>query len=96
MGMRVMFKTVDQKIADLGFIKVHEDKYGVEYERQNDGYTQRVDIVHKASGNHILQSYDPALYAKENGNTMGNGVVGLTCTELLVFGKKMKQLGLNS
>ena len=91
-----MFKTVDQKIADLGFTKVHEDKFGVLYERQNDGYTQRVDIVHKASGNHILQSYDPELYAKEKNKTIGNGVVGLTCTELRLFAKKMKQLGLNS
>lgn len=58
-----LFKTVDEKLAEIGFTKVEEDKYGCEYERKDKkyGYTQIVYILHKKSGRHILQSYDPDL-----------------------------------
>lgn len=92
-----LFKTVDEKIAELGFKKVREDKYGVEYERfwgnLDDGYTQKVVILHKKSGRHILQSYDPNLFDEKK---IGCTCVGLTWYELKLFAKKMKQIGLKS
>lgn len=90
-----LFETVDDKLNNIGFVKVNEDKYGVEYERKNDefNYTQVVSILHKASGRHVLQSYDKDLMDKEK---IGNVGVGLTGYEMKLFLKKMKQVGLYS
>ena len=90
-----LFKTVDEKLRDIGFKKIREDKYGVVYERFNEqyNYTHRVDILHKKSGRHILQSYDPNLFDEKR---IGNCCVGLTWYELKLFNKKMKKLGLKS
>ena len=62
-----LFKSIDEKIEEMGFKKINEDKYGVEYERYSEKYkyTQRVSILHKASGRHILQSYDTGLLVRE-------------------------------
>lgn len=90
-----LFKTVDDKLADIGFVKVKEDKYGVRYERKDieHGFTQSVDILHKASSKHILQSYDGMLTDQKK---IGNTCVGLTGYEMKLFLKKMKQIGLYS
>lgn len=90
-----LFETVDDKLNDIGFVKVNEDKYGVEYERKNDefNYTQVVSILHKASGRHILQSCDKDLMDEAK---IGNVGVGLTGYEIKLFLKKMKQIGLYS
>ncbi len=90
-----LFKTVDEKLADIGFTKVSENKYGVEYERKDNrhNFTQIVSIGHKKSGRHILQSYDPNLIDSKK---IGNTCVGLTGYEMSLFLKKMKQIGLYS
>ena len=89
-----MFKSVDDKLKELGFEKkAEENEYGVTYARNRAGYVQYVSILHKASGNHILQSYDPELFDEKK---IGNTCVGLTYTELRLFAKKMKQLGWKS
>ena len=89
------FKTVDEKLNDIGFVKIEEDKYGVRYNRKNSKYnfTQSVDILHKASGRHILQSYDGELIDQKK---IGNTCVGLTGYEMKLFLKKMKKIGLNT
>lgn len=90
-----VFKSVDEKLKEIGFVKIEEDKYGVKYERKNSKYnfTQSVDILHKASGRHILQSYDKDLIDEKK---IGNTCVGLTGYEMKLFLKKMKQVGLYS
>lgn len=90
-----IFKTVDEKLNDIGFVKIEEDKYGARYERKNSKYnfTQCVDILHKASGRHILQSYDSELMDQKK---IGNTCVGLTGYEMKLFLKKMKKIGLNT
>lgn len=90
-----LFKTVDEKLFDLGFIKTEENEYGVEYRRKDEVYnfTQEVNIKKKQSGRHILQSYDPELIDEKK---IGNTCVGLTGYELKLFLKKMKQVGLYS
>lgn len=92
-----LFKTVDDKLAKLGFKKDEEasSKYITRYKRYIKlyGYNQIVDIIHKASGRHILQSYDPNLGDNES---IGNTCIGLTYTELKLFTKKMAQLNLKS
>ena len=86
-----LFKSVDDKLFDIGFIKIRDDKYGCEYTRQCDTFTQKVVIIRKKSGRHILQSYDPTLFDAQN---IGNTCVGLTGYEMSLFLKKMKQIGL--
>ena len=90
-----LFKTVDEKLATIGFTKEKEDKYGCVYKRKDKKYnfTQEVVILHKKSGRHILQSYDPDL-ADNNG--IGNTCVGLTGYEMKLFLKKMKEMKMYS
>ena len=87
-----LFKSLDQKIANIGFKEIKNDKYGIEYERNNGCYIHRVTLLHKTSGQHILQSYDPRLYDPKR---IGNTAVGLSYKELVLFAKKMKQIGLD-
>ena len=87
----MFFKSLNRKIADLGFKEVKNNEYGIEYERNNGTYIHKVVLLHKANGQHILQSYDPALYVPK---AIGNTCVGLTYKEMVLFAKKMKQIGL--
>lgn len=86
---------IDKKFAELGFEKVSDDKYGVIYERKNliYEYTQVLAILHKASGQHIIQSYDKDLMDHEK---LGNVCVGLNYYEAKLALKKMKKIGLKS
>lgn len=90
-----LFKNVDEKLAEIGFIKIEENEYGVVYTRKNEEYkyTQTVSIKRKSSGSHILQSYDPYLFDTK---CIGNTCVGLTGYEMRLFIKKMKKVGLYS
>ena len=87
-----LFKTVDEKFAEIGFVKVEEDKFGAIYERKDivHSFTQKICLMHKASGQHITQSYDQNLM---DGQKIGNTCVGLTMYELKLCLKKMKQMG---
>ena len=87
-----LFKTIDDKFQDIGFKKIEEDEYGVVYERYNLDYeyTQTLALMHKASGMHIVQSYDKELTDRRN---IGNTCVGLTMYEIKLCYKKMKQMG---
>lgn len=86
-----LFKSTDEKLEALGFKKTEDNKYGVEYERYNTQfkYTHVVHLMHKASGNHIMQSY-----SREGTTSSGSDVVGLTYKEMRLFTKKMKEAGL--
>ncbi|MCI5587872.1 MAG: hypothetical protein MR384_08330 [Lachnospiraceae bacterium] len=90
-----LFKTVDEKLAEIGFTKEKEDKYGCVYKRKDKkyGYTQEVEILHKKSGRHILQSCDPYL-GDDKG--IGNTCVGITGYEMKLFLKKMKRMKMYS
>lgn len=87
----MIFKSIDRKIADLGFKETRNDSCGIEYERNNGLYIHKVALLHKANTHNILQSYDPALY---DAKSIGNTSIGLTYKELMLFAKKMKQAGL--
>lgn len=50
-----LFKTIDEKIGQLGFTKTEESKLFCRYERQRkEGYTQYVDLLHKHNGKHLI------------------------------------------
>ena len=89
-----MFKNIDKKFEKIGFIKISEDRFGAIYERKDEkyNYTQVLAILHKASGRHIVQSYDKELSDNKN---IGNTCVGLSYYEMKLAIKKMKKLGYN-
>lgn len=87
-----LFKTVDEKFKEIGFKKIEENDYIVRYQRYNKkfGYIQTLDLLHKASGRHIVQSVDENLPDIKG---IGNTCVGLTMYEMKLCIKKMKQMG---
>lgn len=85
----IFYRTVDRRFADIGLIKVVENDYCVGYERKTRyGYTQCVVLQHKASGYHLIQSYE-----KKINNDGFNNMVGLSMYEMKLCLKKMKQRG---
>ena len=91
----MVFKNnVDKKLEKLGFVKdvvttTRIDEYGVCYRREVSefNYIQRIDILHKANGRHLIQSY------QEGVNSDGfNNVVGLTYEETKLAMRKYRQL----
>ena len=88
-----LFKSrIDRKFKKIGFKKIEENIYGVSYERQNKEpkFTQRLDLIHKSNGRHLIQSYDPFLMDDKK---IGNTCVGITMYEANLCIKKMKQMG---
>ena len=90
----MVFKNnVDKKLEKLGFVKdivtETENKYGVCYRREVSefNYIQRLDILHKANGRHLIQSYQEGI------NSDGfNNFVGLTYEETKLAMRKYRQL----
>ena len=79
-----LFLTADKMFENLGFKKDHENQYGCSYSRKNPTfpYTQRIEIAHKSSGNHLVHSYEKGT----------NNVVGLEYDEMKAIMKKYKEL----
>lgn len=90
-----LFKSIDDRLKEIGFTKVLENEYGASYERDDKKYkyTQCVDLSYKKSGKHIIQSYDKDLMDNKK---IGNICVGLTYYEMKLFMKKMRKIGLAS
>lgn len=84
-----LFKSVDEKLSEIGFEKNYESYSGADYEKYVEAlnFVHKVSIVRKSSGEHLLCSYAP---------DTGNIGVGLTGYEMKLFLKKMKQMGLYS
>ena len=85
----MLFVKADRKMEKLGFEKIEENKFGVSYRKDNKEYnfTHRIDIVHKSSENHLIQSY------VEGTNSDGfNNCVGLTYAEMKAVMKKYREL----
>lgn len=80
---------IDNKLLKLNLFKVMNNDTAVIYERYDErhNFTQVIAIEHKASGNHIIQSYEKGC------NKDGfNNVVGLTFEEIKLLNKKIKRL----
>ena len=86
-----LFKTADEKLSKIGFLKTIENKCDVTYERRNEefGYTQVLSILQKMNAEHIIQSYDKDLFDEEK---IGNVCVGLTAYEMKLVLEKMKEM----
>jgi hypothetical protein len=87
-----LFKTIDDKFAEIGFVKIEECIYFARYQRYNKEYkfTQSLDLCKKSNGRHIVQSYDDELNDQKG---IGSTCVGLTMYEMKLCIKKMKQMG---
>ena len=87
-----LFKSIDEKFADIGFEKIADNEYYVAYKRKDPvrKFTQCLDIIHKSSGHHLVQSYDEDLRDTKN---IGNVCVGLTAREMKLALKKMSKKG---
>ena len=88
-----IFKSIDEKFKDIGFIKIEEDKYGVVYERYDEEYKymQRLDISYKINGKYLVQSYDNTDPTSEF-----SPMVGLTEYEIKLVSIKIKMLHINN
>ncbi len=88
-----IFTSIDKKLEELGFLKVeNENKYGACYMREipinsGDSYIQRLDILCKSNGHHLIQSYEEGV----NSDKLNNSV-GLEYREIKLAMKKYKQL----
>mgnify|MGYP003319390323 CR=1 FL=1 len=87
-----MFKSVDKKLEEIGFMLVQDCDTHVHYERRDTkfNFTHTVMLTYKNNGKHILQSYDENLMDSKG---IGNTCVGLTYSETKLFMKKMKKKG---
>ena len=81
----MLFLKADKAMEKLGFEKISEHESGVSYRKEikKYGFTQRLDIVHKADGNHLIQSYVEGII---------NNCVGITYPEMKAIMKKYHEL----
>ena len=85
----MLFLKADKAMEKLGFEKISEDECGVSYRKEikKYGFTHRLDIRHKADGNHLIQSYVEGI------NSEGfNHCVGITYPEMKAIMKKYHEL----
>lgn len=85
-------RLIDKAMRKRGYIKTRENQYGVCYEkREPQGFDHVVCVLHKASGKHLLQSYDADVH-EVNGDFI-NSVCGVEIPVLLLMWLKAKYLG---
>ena len=84
-------KTVDEKFKEIGFVKTRDDEYIVDYEKEVKafGYIHQISLCHKASGRHIIQSYEKDSQPSD----IYSNIVGMSPYEAKLCIKKMKQKG---
>lgn len=85
-----LFKSVDEKLSEIGFEKFYESDSSADYEKYVEGlnFIHKVSIERKGNSKHLLWSYIP--------DFTENIAIGLTSYEMKLFLKKMKQMGLYS
>lgn len=84
---RLISNYIDKKFYKLGWVKREENKYIRAYEKyiKKYDYTHHIDIIHKRSGNHLIQSY-----CDTETNNLFSYMVGLNFKEILLSILKMK------
>lgn len=88
----ILGKIADRKLESLGFKKIVDSEYCAGYERHNEryGYTHKLDILRKANGPAIIQSYDPELIDERG---VGCTCVGITREEATAAAMKIISKG---
>ena len=88
-----IFESIDKKLEKIGFIKLQgedeESKYGVYYRRKigQFRYYQRLDIVHKKGGRHLIMTYQEGINSDKFNNSDS-----LTYEETRLAMKKYRQM----
>lgn len=85
----ITMSRIDKKFEKLGFAKILENKFGVEYNKyiEEFDYSHVIIIMHKKSGEHIIQSYQRQL------NSDGlNNCVGMTFKETKLVIRKYREM----
>ncbi len=92
MKSKILGKIADKKLESLGFRKTEDSEYYVTYERHNErhDYTHRLEILSKANGPGIIQSYDPELIDERG---LGCACVGITRKEAIAAAMKISSKG---
>lgn len=88
------FTRADRKLEKLGFDKyyidgTHENEYGVSFAKPDRDHCgiHRIDIIYKANGKHLVQSYQESI------NSDGfNNCVGLTYKEMKAAMSKYREM----
>lgn len=85
------FKSVDEKLAEVGFIKDEESELCVNYKKnvKEYRYVQILEIQHKASGIHTIHSYEEGVNKDGYNNSVG---IPLYVAKLAL--KKARKMGL--
>lgn len=80
---------LDKLMKKYGYEKTDENRYGAYYKkREPQGYDHIVCVISKASGKHLMQSYDAQTF--EVNNDFLNGTVGVEIPVLLLMWMKAK------
>jgi hypothetical protein len=82
-------KIADKMFEKLGYTKVEGSDFDIAYEKTDHkfGFIHVIEFGHKASGNHLVHSYEKAV------NTDGfTNSVGLTIPEIKAIKRKFKEL----
>ena len=84
---------IDKAMLKYGYTKTKENEYGAYYEkREKQGFNHIVCVACKASGEHIMQSYNAQVH-EVNGEFI-NCVCGVEIPVLLLMWLKAKYLGI--
>ena len=88
-------KRADKMFEKLGFTKLEENDYVIEYERdivEFNNVKQKIEIVHKAKevdgGNCIIFSIDPDMFDQ---NEIGNVNIGMSTALMKACLRKVKE-----
>lgn len=86
---------IDKLMKKYGYIKTKENKYGAYYKkREPQNYDHIVCVIHKASGIHIMQSYDAELLRVPEIEWSVNASAGVEIPVLLLMWAKAKYLSM--
>ena len=86
-------RLIDKAMEKHGYTKTKENEYGAHYsKREPQGFDHIVCVLHKASGKHLLQSYDAEVH--EVDGDFINCVCGVEIPVLLLMWLKEKHLAI--
>lgn len=85
---------IDKMMKKYGYTKTKENEYGVYYQkREPQNYDHIVCVISKASGRHLMQSYDAETIRVPGRTWAINDCAGVEIPVLLLMWMKAKYLG---
>lgn len=81
-------KSIDDKIEDIGFTKIVDNQFGLQYRRCNPKYIEYVVIPNRTPGQETIEMYDMDEFGE---SYRAQTIFQLKVSELELFIKKAKQ-----